>query len=126
MDQSSKRCPKCDADRDLTWFSRDRKRRGGRTAWCKPCMRAANRQRRVGISQDEFDAMLREQDGRCGICRTPFTTDDATMDPTAVPRIDRSHDGTVRGLLCPRCKVGLSTFRDDPHRLRAAVEYLAA
>jgi hypothetical protein len=40
-------------------------------------------------------------------------------------RIDRPAVGVVRGLLCPRCKVGLSTFQDDLERLRAAVGYLS-
>src|SRR6202022_1546573 len=101
MDQltQTKRCSKCGTDRDYSWFSRDRKRKDWRTAWCKQCMRAAQRQRTIGISQDQFDAMLRQQEGRCGICRTAFETDRETPDRAALPRIDRSSDGTVRGLL---------------------------
>ena len=76
------------------------------------------------VTSEQFDAMLREQQGRCGICRTPFATDHFTPDPAALPKIDRSSDGTVRGLLCPRCKIALSTFQDDVDRLRAAVGYL--
>jgi hypothetical protein len=69
--------------------------------------------------------MLHRQDGRCGICRTEFAIDQrAKPDAARVPRIDRSQDGAVRGLLCPRCKIGLSTFRDDVERLRVAVAYL--
>lgn len=126
MDQltRTKRCPKCRTDRDYSWFSRDRRRRDWRTAWCKPCLRAAQRERRVGITQAEFDAMLREQEGRCGICRTAFDADPAMPNPAAVPRIDRTQSGIVRGLLCPRCRVGLATFRDDSMRLRHAATYL--
>jgi hypothetical protein len=61
--------------------------------------------------------MLAKQEGRCGICRELFDDDHPA-------RIDRTADGTVRGLLCPRCRAGLSTFRDDADRVRAAVGYL--
>ena len=40
-------------------------------------------------------------------------------------RIDRTSDGTVRGLLCARCKVGVNTFQEDVERIRGAVEYLS-
>jgi Recombination endonuclease VII len=119
-------CTKCHEQHDPSWFSRDyrRRRKGYRTPWCKPCLRAAARERRTGLTQEEFDRLLAEQDGRCGICRTVFETG-PNPGPAAVPRIDRAADGRVRGLLCPRCKVGLSTFQDDADRLRAAVGYLA-
>jgi hypothetical protein len=83
-----KRRPKCGTDRDYSWLSVDRNRKDWRTAWCKPGIRAAQRVRRVGMTQAEFDAMLREQDGRCGICDTRFDTGTA-QDLAAVPRIDR-------------------------------------
>jgi hypothetical protein len=116
--QPTKRCSKCGTDRDYSWFSRDWKRKDYRTAWCKPCLRAANRLRRTGISQAEFDRLLADQDGCCGICRAGF-------DDGHPARIDRAPDGRVRGLLCPRCKVGVSTFQGDVDRLRAAVGYVA-
>jgi hypothetical protein len=119
----TKHCSKCGTDRDRSWFNRDWHRKDFRTPWCKPCMRAANRLRRTGITQPEFEAILHEQEGRCGICRTVFETGPNPGPATA--RIDRAADGRVRGLLCPRCKIGLSTFQDDLDRLRAAVGYLA-
>lgn len=48
----------------------------------------------------------------------------AAFDADHPARIDRSAGGAVRGLLCPRCKVGVATFRDDVERLRSALEYL--
>jgi len=111
------KCTKCQTDRDPSWYPRDRRRRSWRTPWCRVCLRAASRLRRTGLSQAEYDALMAEQDGKCGICAMPF--DDQTQ-----TRIDRSANGAVRGLLCPRCKVGLSTFQDDVERLRAAVGYL--
>jgi hypothetical protein len=87
-------------------------------------LRAAARERRTGISQAEFDRVMAEQGGRCGICRTVFETG-PNPGPAAVKRIERTVDGRVRGLLCPRCKIGVSTFQDDLDRLRAAVVYVA-
>jgi hypothetical protein len=113
----TKRCSKCGTDRDRSWFSRDWHRKDFRTPWCKPCLRAAARERRTGISQAEFDRLIAEQDGSCGICHAEF-------DEQHPARIDRGGDGRVRGLLCPRCKVGVSTFQGDVDRLRAAVGYL--
>src|SRR5215469_8057894 len=98
------KCTKCQTDRDPSWYPRDRRRRSWRTPWCRVCLL-------------ESDSLLAKQDGKCGICRVPF-------DDEIPARIDRSAVGAVRGLLCPRCKVGLSTFRDDLERLRAAVGYL--
>jgi hypothetical protein len=118
----TKRCSKCGTHRDRSWFSRDWKRKDFRTPWCKPCLRAANRLRRTGLAQDEFDQLLADQKGCYGICQAVFET--GPNPGPAAPRIDSTPDGRVRGLLCARCKVGVSTFQDDVERLRAAVGYL--
>lgn len=118
MNQLTAKCTKCQTPRDVSWFSFDGRRRNGRTPWCKPCLRAAQRQYRTGLTVEEFGKLLREQDGRCGICRNTFG-------PEYPMRIDRTATGTVRGLLCARCKVGVATFQEDVSRLRGAVEYLS-
>ena len=62
---------KCHETHDPSWFSRDywRRRKGSRTPWCKPCLRAAARERRTGLTQEEFahgrsGRMLRDLPGR--------------------------------------------------------------
>jgi hypothetical protein len=118
MDQLTARCTKCLTLRDVSWFNFDSRRRSGRTPWCKPCLRTAQRLYRTGLTPEEYLKLLSQQDGRCGICRTTFG-------PEHPMRIDRTHAGTVRGLLCARCKVGVSTFQNDVDRLRRAVEYFS-
>jgi hypothetical protein len=39
--------------------------------------------------------------------------------------IDHDHNtGKVRGLLCSPCNIGLGGFKDNPHSLTKAIEYL--
>lgn len=71
---------------------------------------------KYGMEAGQWDAMLREQSGRCLCCG----------DPLVEPRVDHCHaTGRVRGLLCPQCNTGLGHFRDDPERLRLGIEYLS-
>lgn len=86
------------------------------------------RLRLYGLTQDDYDRMLAAQGGCCAICKT--------SDPGKGTRFHVDHDhgccpGTaascgacIRGLLCNNCNKGLGQFRDDPIRLRAALEYL--
>ncbi|MDQ6857696.1 MAG: endonuclease VII domain-containing protein [Chloroflexota bacterium] len=67
------------------------------------------------ISEDRRSALLRRQGGGCGICGT--TAEGLVL--------DHCHETTlIRGLLCGKCNVGLSWFRDDPDLLRRAAMYL--
>jgi hypothetical protein len=63
--------------------------------------------------------MLEAQDHLCALCRGQFGEKGF--------HVDHCHESLkVRGLLCVNCNVGLGCFQDDPERLRAAIEYLAA
>jgi hypothetical protein len=89
-----------------------------------PYLRDEDRRRRLlreyGISPEEYDALLTSQDGRCCICGADYPGANGW-------HIDHCHKtGVVRGILCHRCNLGLGNFRDDPERLAAAIEYLAA
>ena len=72
------------------------------------------------VSDEQYDAMLAEQGGVCAICRQPEPVPGRSL------AVDHDHDrGAARGLLCGPCNQGLGLLRDDPVRIRAAVEYLA-
>ena len=72
-----------------------------------------------GITIEEFNGMVLEQDGRCAICRDEFKSRKGT-------HIDHSHgsDKQVRGVLCTCCNIGLGMFKDNETRLSAALAYL--
>lgn len=78
------------------------------------------RQYIYGLSQERFEAMLAEQDGRCAICRSPDWPGKGNF-----PNVDHNGEtGKVRALLCGNCNKGIGLLGHDPARLRAAAEYL--
>jgi hypothetical protein len=75
--------------------------------------------RRYGLTPEEYEAMLAEQNGVCAICKRP---------PIAGNSLCVDHDhmtGRVRGLLCSPCNVVLGHWGDDPQIARHAAEYLS-
>ena len=88
---------------------------------CKECIKAVRNEQRLnnvyGITGQQKDSMLAEQDGSCAICRGPFSA--------RGPNIDHCHEsGAVRGILCTNCNTALGGFKDDPELLRSAIAYL--
>ena len=74
--------------------------------------------RKYGITPEEYDRLLAEQDGRCAICRRR-PRDDISL------HVDHDHEtGRIRGLLCFRCNNALGDFEDDHDRLYAALRHL--
>ncbi|WP_246323854.1 endonuclease VII domain-containing protein [Petropleomorpha daqingensis] len=101
----------------------------GYAPYCKPCHNARGKlsrdkvggsrtyhlKRRYGITAEDADAMLAEQDGLCAICGVA---------PAA--HVDHDHvTGAVRQLLCFNCNGGLGQFKDDPELLHRAAYYVA-
>jgi Recombination endonuclease VII len=126
--EGQKWCADCNSVLPLEQFVRTVASTTGYGSYCKPCHNARGKlakekvggsrtyhlTRRYGITAAEADHMLRNQDGSCAICR-------------AAPAAHVDHDhatGAVRALLCFNCNGGLGQFKDDPHVLRAAAEYV--
>ena len=79
-----------------------------------------------GITEEQYEAMLTVQGGRCAICRS-LPTWNWPRDGRSQPRLCIDHDhqtGKVRGLLCHACNVGIGNLGDDASRVRAALTYL--
>ena len=92
----------------------------GHITKCSTCVRLTARLKQYHISIFEFYTILREQDGRCAICRREF-------DAISLKKIhiDHCHDlGHVRGLLCSSCNIGLGMFQDDENVVVCASKYL--
>lgn len=78
--------------------------------------------RKYGISEKQYDQLLREQRGKCRICGSK---DPRGQSKSPYFQVDHDHKtGVVRGLLCAPCNVGLGSFGDSPELLRKAIEYL--
>lgn len=136
-------CTACKEAKPLSEFFRDRSKKHGYQARCKPCKTEAfnryrkergydkrrywaNRDsererhlvRKYGVTFADYKRMLDEQEGRCAICARP-EPEHRMFD------VDHDHaTGVVRGLLCTSCNRVLGHAGDSPERLRAAADYL--
>lgn len=97
----------------LRQYARDYNLRTGgasqRKGWLK---------RAYGMTLEEYEALLRAQEGKCAICGETCGTGQHLS-------VDHCHDtNAVRGLLCRNCNRGLGLFQDRPDLLGRAHEYL--
>jgi hypothetical protein len=80
--------------------------------------------RKYGITVEQYDALLAEQDGKCAICEMPETSMDGfgTIKNLCV---DHCHNtGKIRSLLCFRCNSTIGKLEENPHLLRSMWDYL--
>ncbi|MCQ9385088.1 endonuclease VII domain-containing protein [Brevibacterium moorei] len=72
-----------------------------------------------GITQEEYDAILESQGGKCAICQR-------ATGATKWLAVDHDHKtGYTRGICCLTCnKFILGRSRDDPEVFRRAIAYL--
>lgn len=74
-----------------------------------------------GISQIEYEKMLKDQNGKCKICHSDSTNHKKQK------RFNIDHDhktGKIRGLLCQKCNIGVGAFKDSCEILGNALKYL--
>lgn len=93
---------------------------------CKECLKNdienSRLKRKYGITTEEYERILKEQDGCCKICGSDsyqFHNKDKKL------AVDHDHNtGKIRGLLCSPCNRGLGYFMDSKDLLKKAIEYL--
>lgn len=137
--RTHKRCPKCELDLPVSNYGL---RANGKwlRSYCRPCESKTqlafqtenpaepetywrqHLQRKYKMTVEDYDDLLEEQEGKCGIC--------GTTDPgTSKTRFSVDHDHRtrkVRGLLCSKCNIALGGLGDTIERLEKAVAYLKA
>ena len=130
-------CPACEAVVDATanhrrkYCSPECKKREMDARWRAKSAAGYLRKYHYNLSEEHYAALLAAQGAVCAICGTSEWAGN-----TGKPNVDHDHGcnhpgkgvqscaACVRGLLCDFCNRGLGMFRDDPARLRAAVDYL--
>jgi len=128
----TKRCTKCGEEKPLDSFPRERRSSDGVTARCKEC--TSNYQRewreqrggnlydrtiRYGISPEEYEELLDEQLNCCACCGSSNPRRKAGF------VIDHDHEtGSIRGLLCHNCNIGIGLLGDSLGGLEMAINYL--
>jgi hypothetical protein len=136
-----KNCSRCGTEKELSEFYRDKRRKNGRSSWCRLCWVAFAKQRRdakgprgrkdedlrllYGITIQDYERMLREQNKVCAICKSKERIFSHVSKKPQRLSVDHDHGtGKVRGLLCSRCNKALGLFFDDTALLTAATAYL--
>lgn len=130
---AGKRCSRCGQTKPIEEFTLNRKRKGGRASWCKPCVstylksgvkRKSRLKTTYGISVERYNAMLAAQRGVCAVCGHPPTVDQIGRKHL---HVDHCHlSGEIRGLLCSACNTALGLLRDDPAVIVKLHNYLDA
>ena len=83
--------------------------------------RAKNLKKKYGITLDDYEEILKSQDGKCGICKSP----ESGNKNNGMFCVDHDHNiNEVRGLLCNKCNSAIGLLGDNLESVKAAVKYL--
>lgn len=125
------------SENELELFKKAKNNAYGRDNLCKTCdktlrsvyfsdetnnarARDSRLKHMYGISLDEYNRMLDEQNGVCMICKRTESCNDGRRF-----NVDHCHTtGEVRGLLCNNCNKGLGHFKYNTLLLHNAIKYL--
>ena len=114
-------CSKCKQYLPLDEFSHSKASQDGLNFYCKQCDREWHRQHNYGISIEEYNALLKSQNGVCATC---YQSEKIEGKSLAVDHIHGSDPIIIRGLLCNRCNRILGYADDSVAVLSSIIEYL--
>lgn len=117
-------CSNCGLEKQFNDFYKDRRMCSGYRSQCRSCISTDHstrwnpdlfRLKTYGLSAEDFTRLLKEQNGRCGICSGPLKDK---------LNVDHCHtSGQVRGLLCTQCNLLLGLL-ERPNYLANVLVYL--
>lgn len=112
---STKRCITCGKYKEFSAFTKNARTSDGFRNECTKCR---NHKRRI-IRSADYDALYREQKGRCAICGI------SSEDYGRKFSVDHDHEnGEVRALLCHHCNTIIGMADEDLEILKSAIGYL--
>lgn len=134
----SRTCRTCKTHKPIIEFDKNRDGSYRNAQRCTECIRAnpappwkTTEKRRehhlrytYGLSPDDYTNLYKLQGGCCALCKKPEVKGILTGKGRDLV-VDHDHEtGTIRGLLCRNCNVGLGQFEDSPILLQSAIDYL--
>ncbi len=127
-----KQCAHCSEIKPFNRFSIRSDTRCGYASWCKDChakrpkyLNNARLIKNYGITAEQYETMLEEQNGVCASCHNHEMALDPRTGNLFGLSVDHDHEtGHVRGLLCMTCNRCLGLLHDDPERIKELLRYL--
>lgn len=133
-----KTCTSCKEIKPFSFFHKGINYKDGYRSKCKPCVSVYHKKRnknpevkeraransyktKYGITTNQYDEMLKQQNGVCKICGSAESKrgDHRLM-------VDHDHvTGEVRGLLCNPCNAAIGLLGDNISTLQNAINYLS-
>lgn len=126
---SSKNCKQINPQ-PLDNFATDTWRKDGKQRECKSCRKSRYQNNKrynkgirlkfdFGITIDEYEKMLENQDGKCNICNIHY------KDYKQALSVDHCHKtGKIRSLLCNDCNLALGLIKENSETLVKMISYI--
>jgi hypothetical protein len=133
----TKQCARCKEFKSYEKFYKNKNGIFGLSSNCRLCQSSIQKEPiilgrrkhlRYGVSQDQLDIMLKNQNGKCPICEIEIEFTFSLHHSLKFKNsacIDHE-EGTlnIRGLLCPKCNSGLGMFNHNIAFFKKAILYL--